>query len=213
MFESKKLNCFFLSISIKLRILFLIVLDDLYFYQIWKLFIFYFLWNRYNTSGFSENKKNLEGSKVLVVVAGAAEGMVMGGEFEFRFVGWSLEKSFIFVSCPLKELMHIEHLRPVTEALIHTRFYYLNKREINWCVHTCLVGMYVWEALCVTNEKCWTAGGGKWTVTLNFLSWFQILVELSVWGNVARIYFPELKRYPEMYNKFYVDRTTVIFRF
>ena len=78
-----------------------------------------------------ENKKNIEGSKILIVAAGDGKGTVMGGEFEFCFIGWSLEKSFIFVSCPLKELMHIEHLRPVTEALIHTRFYYLNKREIN----------------------------------------------------------------------------------
>ena len=45
-----------------------------------------------------ENKKNIEGSKILIVAAGDGKGTVMGGEFEFCFIGWSLEKSFIFVS-------------------------------------------------------------------------------------------------------------------
>lgn len=44
-----------------------------------------------------ENKKNIEESKILIVVAGMGKGTVTGGEFEFRFVGWSLEKSFIVV--------------------------------------------------------------------------------------------------------------------
>lgn len=50
--------------------------------------------------------------------------------------------------------MYTEYLKPVTGTLVNTRYFYLNKREMNRYMHTGIVCIDVFRALYLANEKC-----------------------------------------------------------